>query len=109
MPEHNATGESERERAAAREALRNTIYQRRTVSGRRMTRGRRLLYALAAPALVGLVRLWWRSCRIVAVVGEQHLQAVLARTPSFLPCYWHQHHLFVAHYLLQAQRRFGIR
>jgi lysophospholipid acyltransferase (LPLAT)-like uncharacterized protein len=74
-----------------------------------MSFGRRLLYALAAPALVGIVRLWWRSCRIIAVVGEEHLSAVLARTPSFLPCYWHQHHLFVARYLLAAQRRFGIR
>jgi lysophospholipid acyltransferase (LPLAT)-like uncharacterized protein len=34
---------------------------------------------------------------------------VLAHTPSFLPCYWHQHHLFMARYLLAAQRRFGIR
>jgi lysophospholipid acyltransferase (LPLAT)-like uncharacterized protein len=109
MPEHNAREQSERARAAARDALRNTIYQRRTVSGRRMSRRRRLLYAIAAPALVGIVRLWWRSCRIVAVVGEQHLTAVLERTPSFLPCYWHQHHLFMARYLLQAQRRFGIR
>lgn len=89
--------------------LRNTIYQRRTVSSRRMSAGRRLLYALAAPLLVGIVRLWWRSCRVIAVVGEEHLSAALARAPSFLPCYWHQHHLFVARYLLEAQRRFGIR
>ena len=25
-------------------------------------------------------------------------------TPSFLPCYWHQHQLFCSRYLLQAQR-----
>jgi len=109
MPEHNASDEAERATRASRDALRNTIYQRRTVSSRRMSAGRRMLYALAAPALVAIVRLWWRSCRIVAVVGEEHLAAVLARTPSFLPCYWHQHHLFVARYLLLAQRRFGIR
>jgi lysophospholipid acyltransferase (LPLAT)-like uncharacterized protein len=109
MPEHNARDERERARAAARDALRNTIYQRRTVSGRRMSARRRLLYAFAAPALIALVRLWWRSCRIVAVVGEEHLAAALARAPSFLPCYWHQHHLFMARYLLEAQRRFGIR
>jgi lysophospholipid acyltransferase (LPLAT)-like uncharacterized protein len=109
MPEHNATEEAQRAATASRGAPRNTIYQRRTVSGRRMSAGRRMLYALAAPALVGIVRLWWRSCRVIAVVGEEHLAAVLARTPSFLPCYWHQHHLFVARYLLSAQRRFGIR
>src|ERR1700690_2264106 len=109
MPEHNARDESERARAASRDALRNTIYQRRTLSGRRMSARRRLLYAFAAPALVALVRLWWRSCRIVAVVGEEHLDAALARAPSFLPCYWHQHQLFCAHYLLQAQRRRRLR
>ena len=66
---------------------------------------RRALYALAAPVLVALVRLGWSSCRVVAVVGEEHLDAVLARAPSFLPCYWHQHQLFCAHYLLRAQAR----
>ncbi len=100
---------AQREARAARGALKNTIYQRRTVSSRRMTRGRRLLYAIAAPALLGLVRLWWRSCRIVAVTGEEHLLAALAAAPSFLPCYWHQHHLFMARYLLGAQQRTRLR
>ena len=68
---------------------------------------RRALYRVAAPLLLGIVRVWWRSCPIVAVVGEQHLQSVLQRWPSFLPCYWHQHQLFGARYLLllQQQRR----
>lgn len=86
-------------------ALRNTIYRRVTRSHRRMGAGRRWLYRLAAPAVLGLMRLWWRSCRIVAVDGEQHLDAVLARWPSFLPCYWHQHQLFCARYLLLQQRQ----
>ena len=77
-------------------AFRNTIYRRVTASGRRMGPMRRWLYRLAAPTLLALVRLWWSSCRIVAVVGEEHLEAVLARWPSFLPCYWHQHQLFGA-------------
>ena len=59
--------------------------------------------------MLGLVRLWWRSCRVVVVVGEEHLDAVLARAPSFMPCYWHQHQLFCARYLLQAQRRRPLR
>src|SRR5258706_8230366 len=49
------------------------------------------------------MRLWWRSCRVVAVVGTEHLDAVLARHPSFLPVYWHQHHLFCGQYLLAQQ------
>jgi hypothetical protein len=58
---------------------------------------------VAAPLAAGLVRLWWRSCRVVAVVGIEHLDAVLARAPSFLPVYWHQHHLFCAQFLLSQQ------
>jgi lysophospholipid acyltransferase (LPLAT)-like uncharacterized protein len=85
--------------------LRNTIYRRVTTSGRRMSPMRRALYRLAAPLLLGLLRLWWRSCRIVVVVGEEHLDAVLARWPSFLPCYWHQHQLFCGRYLLLQQGR----
>jgi lysophospholipid acyltransferase (LPLAT)-like uncharacterized protein len=90
-------------------ALRNTIYRRLTRSQRRMGRTRRALYSLAAPLAMAIVRLWWRSCRVVAVVGEEHLDAALARAPSFLPCYWHQHQLFCAHYLLQAQARGRLR
>ena len=101
MAPQNASGPGQPERGA----LRNTIYRRLTASKRRMTRSRRLLYALVAPLVLALVRLWWRSCRIVAVVGEEHLDAVLAAAPSFLPCYWHQHQLFCARYLLQQQRR----
>ncbi|HXR20496.1 MAG TPA: lysophospholipid acyltransferase family protein [Steroidobacteraceae bacterium] len=105
MKERNASDEE-----PGREgALRNTIYRQITRSGRRMGRLRRALYGLLAPLVVGLVRLWWRSCRIVAVVGEAHLDAVLARAPSFLPCYWHQHQLFCGYYLLQAQQRRRLR
>jgi lysophospholipid acyltransferase (LPLAT)-like uncharacterized protein len=84
--------------------LRNSLYRQVTLSGRRMSPGRRLLYRLATPLLVGLVRLGWRSCRIVQVSGVEHLDAVLSRHPSFLPVYWHQHHLFCAQYLLAQQQ-----
>jgi lysophospholipid acyltransferase (LPLAT)-like uncharacterized protein len=70
---------------------------------------RRLAYRVAAPLLLAIIRIWWRSCRIVAVAGEQHLDAVLTRWPSFLPCYWHQHQLFGARFLLQQQQRGRLR
>ena len=89
--------------------LRNTLYKRQTVSSRRMGPRRSRLYTLAAPLLLGLLRLWWRSCRIVAVSGEEHLDATLARFPSFLPCYWHQHQLFCGRYLLLQQERRPLR
>jgi len=78
------------------------------VSKRRLTPLRRLTYALLAPLGLGLIRAWWSSCRVVRVVGAGNLDAALARAPSLLPCYWHQHELFCARYLLQQMQR-GLR
>ncbi|MEO8307409.1 MAG: lysophospholipid acyltransferase family protein [Pseudomonadota bacterium] len=75
------------------------------VSRRRLTPMRRLIYRLAAPAGLAVLRSWWRSCRIVSVVGAEHLDAALAQWPSLLPCYWHQHELFCARYLLLQMPR----
>lgn len=85
--------------------LRNSIYRQVTRSGRRMTAGRRLLYAIAVPLGLGLVRLWWMSCRVARVEGAEHLQEALEKAPSLVPCYWHQHQLFCGKYLLDESRR----
>ncbi len=69
---------------------------------------RRFLYGLAAPVGLAVLRSWWRSCRIVSVVGAQHLDAALTQWPSMLPCYWHQHELFCARFLLLQMPR-GLR
>ena len=53
-----------------------------------------MLYKLAVPLAFGLGRLVWRWSRTVTVVGAEHITAVLARAPSFIPVYWHQHQLF---------------
>ena len=79
------------------------VYRQVRMPGRHMSRMRRVAYRYLAPLAAGLIRLWWRSCRVVSVVGEEHLDAVLGRHPSFLPVYWHQHHLFCAWFLLQQQ------
>lgn len=75
------------------------------VSRRRLTPLRRFLYRLAAPIGLLVLRSWWGSCRIVRVVGAEHLDAALAQWPSLLPCYWHQHELFCARYLLLQMPR----
>ncbi len=85
--------------------LRNTFYRKTTRSGRRMTAARRALYALAVPLGLSIIRAWWRSCRVVRVLGTEHLDAALARAPSLVPCYWHQHQLFCGKFLLEAQGR----
>ena len=83
--------------------LRNTIYEQQTRSGRRLTAGRRLLYRLIVPVGIGLVRLVWGSSRVVRVLGTEHILTALARAPSFIPVYWHQHQLFCVKQLLQLR------
>jgi len=85
--------------------LRNSIYRRITRSGRRMTVWRRLLYALAVPLGVGIIRFWWLTCRVRHVIGTEHLDAALAKAKSLVPCYWHQHQLFCAKYLVDQRPR----
>ena len=80
--------------------LRNTIYEQQTRSSRRLTAGRRLLYRLIVPLGIGLVRLVWGASRVVSVTGTGHIVAALARAPSFIPVYWHQHQLFCVKQLL---------
>jgi hypothetical protein len=85
--------------------LRNTLYRTATRSGRRMTRARRLLYAIAVPVALTLIRAWWWSCRVVRIVGIEHLDAALARAPSLVPCYWHQHQLYCGKFLVEQRGR----
>ncbi len=83
--------------------LRNTLYRTATRSGRRMTPARRLLYALAVPLAIGLIHTWWRLCRVVRIEGLEHLEAALARAPSVVPCYWHQHQLYCGKFLIERR------
>ena len=85
--------------------LRNSLYKTVTRSGRRMTRARRVVYAVAAPLGLAIIRLWWLTCRIRHIEGDEHLAAALAKAPSLVPCYWHQHQLFCARYLLDYRTR----
>jgi len=88
--------------------LRNTLYRTLTRSGRRMTAARRLAYRIAVPLALGIIRLWWRTCRVSRIEGAEHLAAALAKAPSLIPCYWHQHQLFCGKYLLD-QARLGLK
>jgi lysophospholipid acyltransferase (LPLAT)-like uncharacterized protein len=80
--------------------LRNTIYEQQTRSGRRLTRGRLFLYRMLVPLGASLLRLVWRWSPVVRVIGAEHIAAALARAPSFIPVYWHQHTVFCVKHLL---------
>lgn len=88
--------------------LRNTIYDQQTRSGRRLTRARLFSYRVLVPLAAMLVRLVWRWARVTRVIGAEHIVAALARAPSFIPVYWHQHQLFCLKQLLE-QRGAGLK
>jgi lysophospholipid acyltransferase (LPLAT)-like uncharacterized protein len=83
--------------------LRNSLYRRITRSSRRMTLWRRMLYAVAVPLGLAIIRFYWLTCRVVRVEGAEHLEAALAKVPSLVPCYWHQHQLFCGKYIVEQQ------
>lgn len=85
--------------------LRNSFYRRITRSGRRMTVWRRMLFALAVPLGVGIIKFWWLTCRVKCVMGAEHLDAALAKAQSLIPCCWHQHQLYCAKYLVDQRAR----
>jgi lysophospholipid acyltransferase (LPLAT)-like uncharacterized protein len=85
--------------------LRNTLYQKQTRSKRRMTPWRRFAWRVVAAVGVGLVKLFWRTCRVVRVVGDEHAADALRSGPALIPVYWHQHQLFCAKYLLAQAAR----
>ena len=62
--------------------LRNTLYKTVTRSGRRMTQARRALYAVVVPLGLAIIRLWWLTCRIRRIDGDENLTAALEKAPS---------------------------
>ena len=50
------------------------------------------------------MRFWWRSCRVVRVIGEEHVGAALEGGPA-VPVFWHQHQLFCTHFLMRQRAR----
>ena len=64
--------------------LRNSFYRKTTRSSRRMTPLRRLLYKLAVPLGLGIIKSWLATCRVVRVVGVENLEAALAKAPSLV-------------------------
>ena len=72
---------------------------------RTMNPKRRLTNALLTPILQLLLFIIWRSCRVVSIQGEQHVEAVASSDKAFVPCYWHQHHLFCTWYMKKLIKR----
>lgn len=56
-------------------------------------------YALLVPIGVGLLRLFWSTCRIERVQGGEYLEGRLLSGQTAVVCYWHRHQLLCWRYL----------
>jgi lysophospholipid acyltransferase (LPLAT)-like uncharacterized protein len=72
---------------------------------RTMTFKRRLAYALLTPVLRLILFVIWRTCRVVRIVGEEHVDHIQESAKPCIPCYWHQHHVFCTWYMRERIRR----
>lgn len=72
---------------------------------REMTPARRFGYALLKPIVKGLFGLIWSTCRVVRIEGEEYVTQVSAEQKPFIPCYWHQHHMFCTWYMRELIKR----
>ena len=66
---------------------------------------RQLTLIIAVPLLKIILFTLWRTCRVKTVMGEEHIEALLKTNKPFIPCYWHQRHIFCAHYLLSKMKQ----
>lgn len=52
------------------------------------------------PHIVNLmVNVIWFTCRVRTVHGQQHVKNLTDFNSVFIPCYWHQHHIYGAWYM----------
>jgi len=69
-------------------------------SKRRMSRGRRVWYSIVVALAKLIARFMWLTCRIEKVIGQEHLDEILAGGRPAIVCYWHQMHLFCVKLML---------
>ena len=65
--------------------LRNTLYKKETRSKRRMTPMRRFAWRIVAAIGVGVVRMFWATCRVVRIIGDENMARALAVNSSLIP------------------------
>ncbi len=78
-------------------------------SRRRMSRGRRLVYAIGMPLLRAVLFLLTSSYRIEKITGSEVADRIVADPDhAYVPCYWHQQQI-VCSYLMRDWLRRGFR
>jgi lysophospholipid acyltransferase (LPLAT)-like uncharacterized protein len=80
------------------ERARTTGYE--VSSKRRMSRGRRVWYSIVVALSKLTARFIWLTCRVDKVIGQEHLDRLVAEGRPVIACYWHQMHLYCAKLML---------
>lgn len=70
----------------------------------RLTSKSQIQKRFAEPLLKIIIKFIWKSCH-VTVLGEENARLVCDTGKPFIPCYWHQQHVFCAWYLLKLQKK----
>ena len=67
--------------------------RRSDASRRRMSRSRRIYYALGLPLLRLVMKLLTLSYRYEKPLGTEYIEPFIVNQTLCAPCYWHQHHI----------------
>jgi hypothetical protein len=70
-----------------------------------MTWQRKLSYAIIRPVVKLFLSVFWLTCRVEKIIGDEHAQKLIAKGEPIIPCYWHQMHIFGSWYMKQLQKR----
>jgi len=70
-----------------------------------MTWKRKLGYAIIRPIVKLLLSIFWWTCRVEKIIGDEHAQKLIDKGEPIIPCYWHQMHIFGSWYMRKLQKR----
>lgn len=66
---------------------------------------RKLSYAIIRPIVKLLMSIFWWTCRVEKIIGDEHAQRLIDKGQPIIPCYWHQMHIFGSWYMRKLQKR----
>lgn len=72
---------------------------------RTMTWKRKLGYTIIRPIVKFIISLFWWTCRVEKIIGDEHTQKLIEKGVPIIPCYWHQMHIFGSWYMRKLQKR----
>lgn len=66
---------------------------------------RKISQFLAVPLVKLIFFVIWRTCRVKKIIGAEHFDNLQNTGKPFIPCYWHQRHIFCAYYVLHKMKQ----